>query len=160
MTMNGGTIVGNNLECGMVASIDAALVGMSASLAAESLGLKSVMIGAVRNNAVETSKILNLPTQVFCAFGMCLGWPNESPEQKPRMAQAAMIHHEQYGNHEGGQDREGMLNTYDQELSAHYASINKPTTTNSWTHDIAKKFSPEPRENLRQELKGQGFFLD
>ena len=144
----------------MVASIDAALVGMSASLAAESLGLKSVMIGAVRNNALETSRILNLPTQVFCAFGMCLGWSNESPEQKPRMAQAAMIHHEQYGNHEGGQDRAGMLNTYDQELSAHYASINKPSTTDSWTHDIAKKFSPEPRENLRQELKDQGFFLN
>ena len=160
MTMNGGTIVGNNLECGMVASIDAALVGMSASLAAESLGLKSVMIGAVRNNAEETSRILNLPTQVFCAFGMCLGWPNESPEQKPRMAQAAMIHHEQYGNHEGKQDRAGMLNTYDQVLSAHYTSINKPTNTDSWTHDIAKKISPEPRLNLRQELKDQGFFLN
>ena len=91
---------------------------------------------------------------------MCLGWPNESPEQKPRMAQAAMIHHEQYGNHEGKQDRAGMLNTYDQVLSAHYTSINKPTNTDSWTHDIAKKFSPEPRQNLRQELKDQGFFLN
>jgi nitroreductase len=160
MTMNGGTIVGKNLECGMVASIDAALVGMSASLAAESLGLRSVMIGVVRNNTIETSKILNLPIQVFCTFGMCLGWPNETPQQKPRMAQSAMIHHEQYGTHRGGQERVGMLNDYNQELAAHYASINKPTTADSLTHDIAKKFSPEPRVNLRQELKDQGFSLD
>ena len=105
-------------------------------------------------------EFLIFPRRFFCAFGMCLGWPNEAPEQKPRMAQAAMIHHEIYGNHEGKQDRAGMLNTYDQVLSAHYTSINKPTNTDSWTHDIAKKISPEPRLNLRQELKDQGFFLN
>ena len=157
MKMNGGSIEVNSLETGLVASIDATLVGMSASLVAESLGLKGLMIGAVRNNASETAKILNLPKQVFCAFGMCLGWPAEEPPQKPRMAQAAMVHHEQYGNHENGQTPDALLNTYDRDLSAHYISINKPTTTDSWTHDIAKKFSPEPRANLRKELKDQGF---
>lgn len=157
MEMNGGSIEGNSLETGLVASIDATLVGMSASLVAESLGLKGLMIGAVRNNASETAKILSLPKQVFCVFGMCLGWPGEEPPQKPRMAQAAMVHHEQYGNHENGQTPDALLNAYDHDLSAHYTSINKPTTKDSWTHDIAKKFSPEPRANLRKELKDQGF---
>ena len=56
----GHDIEDNNLEIGLVSSIDAALVGMSAYLAADSLGLKGVMIGAVRNDAVETARILGL----------------------------------------------------------------------------------------------------
>ena len=61
MARHGHTIVNNNMEIGLVSSIDAALVGMSAYLAAESVGLKGVMIGAVRNDAVVTAKILGLP---------------------------------------------------------------------------------------------------
>ena len=73
MANNGETIDGNNFEMGLVTSVDAALVGMSASLAAESLGIKGVMIGAVRNNAVETAEILGLPHRVYVVFGMVLG---------------------------------------------------------------------------------------
>ena len=43
----GHTLEDNNLEIGLVSSIDASLVGMSAYLAADSLGIKGVMIGAV-----------------------------------------------------------------------------------------------------------------
>ena len=157
MQKNGTSIKDNNLETGLVSTIDAALVGMSTSLVAESFGLKGVMIGAVRNNPVEVARTLNLPKQVYCVFGMCLGWPDQVPPQKPRMAQAAMVHYEQYGNHKGGLDPAQMLDTYDHDLSAHYTAINKPTTPDSWTHDIAKKFSPQPREGLRDALKEQGF---
>ncbi|MEK9828663.1 MAG: nitroreductase family protein, partial [Rhodospirillales bacterium] len=54
MRDRGGNMETNNLETGLVSSIDAALVGMSAYIAADSLGMKGVMIGAVRNNAAET----------------------------------------------------------------------------------------------------------
>ncbi len=64
MAMNGHDIADNNLEIGLVSSIDAALVGMSASLAAESVGLRGVMIGAVRNDAGETARVLGLPQRV------------------------------------------------------------------------------------------------
>ena len=157
MEKNGKSIEHNNLELGLVSTIDAALVGMSVSLVAESFGLKGVMIGAVRNDPVEIANILGLPKQVYCVFGMCLGWPGEQPQQKPRMAQAAMVHYEKYGNHQGGSDSGEMVEAYDQNLSAHYTSINKPTTPDSWTHDIAKKFSPQPREGLREALKQRGF---
>ena len=66
------TLGNNNLEIGLVSSIDASLVGMSAYLAAESLGIKGVMIGAVRNESFKISEILELPKFVFCVFGMCL----------------------------------------------------------------------------------------
>ena len=94
---HGHDIADNNLEIGLVSSIDAALVGMSAYLAADSLGLKGVMIGAVRNDAVATARVLGLPHRVYCVFGMCLGWPADIPKQKPRMEFGAMVHENRYG---------------------------------------------------------------
>ena len=52
---------------------------MSAYLAAESIGLKGLMIGAVRNDTLKTAEILGLPKRVYCVFGMCLGWPGRVP---------------------------------------------------------------------------------
>jgi nitroreductase len=153
----GGNIERNNLETGLVSSIDAALVGMSAYLAADSIGLKGVMIGAVRNDAVETAKILGLPKRVYCVFGMVLGWPEDVPPQKPRMAYTSVVHYEQYGRTRDGGKVDPAVAAYDAALRAHYDSIGKPTSPDSWTADAAKKFMPEPRQNLRAELAALGF---
>jgi nitroreductase len=153
----GGNIERNNLETGLVSSIDAALVGMSAYLAADSLGLRGVMIGAVRNNAVETARILGLPKRVYCVFGMVLGWPAEAPPQKPRMGFASVVHYERYGRRQDGGAVDPAIAAYDAALRAHYDSVGKATTPDSWSHDMGKKFMPEPRQNLRQELAEQGF---
>ena len=154
---NGGNIEGNNLETGLVSSVDAALVGMSAYLAADSLGMKGVMIGAVRNNAKETAEILGMPRRVFCVFGMVLGWPDKVPPQKPRMAFDSVVHYEQYGKTKDGAELDPGVAAYDKTLAAHYESIGVKTTPDSWSHDAAKKFIPEPRQNLRNELAELGF---
>ncbi len=143
----------NNLEVGLVSSVDAALVGMSAYLTAESLGLRGLMIGAVRNNATATAEILGLPHRVYCLFGMCLGWPAQQPRQKPRMDIGATIHYEKYDP----DATLASLDAYDSDLAAHYESIGIPTTQDSWTHDMDKKFHPPLRDKLRAELKAQGF---
>lgn len=153
----GQTLRDNNLEMGLVSTIDATLVGMSASLVAESFGLKGVMIGAVRNDPLEIADILGLPDQVYCVFGMCLGWPDEAPRQKPRMAQAATVHFDRYGATASDQDPEQLRQQYDRDLANHYQSIGKPTTENSWSDEIAKKFTPQPRPGLRAALKQRGF---
>lgn len=150
---HGHSIENNNLEIGLVSTIDAALVGMSASLVAESLGLHGVMIGAVRNDALEVARILDLPRHVYCVFGMCLGYPDEAPAQKPRMPFETMVHHDTYDP--GGRDT--GLNTYDKQLAAHYEAIGKPTTADSWTDDIDKKFHEPRRDKLRAALKERGF---
>ncbi len=157
LAKHGHTITDNNMEIGLVSSIDASLVGMSAYLAAESVGLKGVMIGAVRNDAVAAAKLLGLPSQVYCVFGMCLGWPDEAPPQKPRMDYASMVHYERYGGLRDNRDVAQSLDDYDAALAAHYEDIGKPTTADSWTHDMDKKFDPQLRDNLRQQLKAQGF---
>lgn len=149
----GHTLAGNNLEVGLVSSIDAALVGMSAYLAADSLGIKGVMIGAVRNNAVNIAEILGLPKFVYCVFGMCLGYPAEMPPQKPRMEQDFVVHHERYDPAKAPT----AVPAYDVALRVHYESIGKATTPDSWSHDMDKKLHPQLREGLRAQLKQQGF---
>ena len=149
----GHTLVENNLEVGLVSSIDAALVGMSAYLAADSLGIKGVMIGAVRNNALTIAEILGLPKFVYCVFGMCLGYPAEMPRQKPRMQQDLVVHRERYDPAKSA----AAVTAYDRELGAHYASVGKATTPDSWSHDMDKKLHPQLREGLRAQLKELGF---
>lgn len=157
MANSGETIDDNNFEMGLVTSVDAALVGMSASLAAESLGIKGVMIGAIRNNAVATAEILGLPHRVYAVFGMVLGWPAEQPPQKPRMPYEAMVHYEQFGQFKDGMTVEDGLKQYDRELAAHYRGQGRTTNDDSWSAELVKKFAPMPREKLREEVRHQGF---
>jgi nitroreductase len=153
---NGSNLDDNNLEMGLVSSIDASLVGMSAYLAAESIGLKGLMIGAVRNDTLKTAEILGLPHRVYCVFGMCLGWPGEVPPQKPRMDRMATVHYERYGAGPAG-DQEGLLTQYDKDLAAHYESRGMPTAPDSWSAEINKKFNNDLRKTLRADLKKLGF---
>jgi hypothetical protein len=130
---------------------------MSVYLAAESLGLKGVMIGAVRNDAVAIARILGLPARVYCVFGMCLGWPQEVPAQKPRMDYSRMVHYEQYGGLRDKRSATQALADYDAALAAHYTDTGKPTTADSWSHDMDKKFHPQLRDKLREQLRELGF---
>ena len=49
------------------------------------------------------------------------------------------------------------VEAYDPALRAHYESIGKETTPDSWSHDMDKKFHPQLRDGLREQLKKQGF---
>ncbi len=150
---NGHNIGNNNLELGLVASIDASLVGMAAYVAAESLGIQGVMIGAMRNKPEDIANIIGLPERVYAVFGLCLGYPAETPKQKPRMPVTGIVHHERY-------DADAALaaiDPYDAELKSHYDSVGKESHPNSWTHEVDAKFSPRPRDGLRAALKARGF---
>lgn len=154
---NGHNIDSNNLETGLVSSIDASLVGMAAYLVADSLGLKGVMIGGARNKPVEVARILGLPQRVFCVFGMCLGWPAEAPAQKPRMDYSGVVHFEQFGQNRSGADATAIVDSYDAALADHYRGQGRQTTDASWSDDMDKKFAPPLRDDLRQRLKELGF---
>ncbi len=87
------------LEMGMVAMIDAALAAQNAFVALESMGLGGVYIGAMRNHPEKVAEELGLPANVFCVFGMCVGWPDLSAGEavKPRLPQSVVLHKERYG---------------------------------------------------------------
>jgi nitroreductase len=144
---------GITMEMFLVSSIDTALVGMCASLAAESLGLGTVMIGAIRNNLITASKILGLPPKVYPVFGLCIGWPVVAPPRKPRHPLDIVVHRERYD----GTGMEEGITDYDRTLADHYRSQGKPTVDHSWSQHMIKMFSESPRPDLRAELSQLGF---
>lgn len=153
MQRNNYTLDNNNLELGLVSSLDAALVGTAAYLAADSVGLKGVMIGGARNDPEEIAKLLGLPPRVFCVFGMCLGFAADVPEQKPRIRQVDVVHRERYDAARVAE----TIDQYDADLAVHYRATGKTTTDDSWSYDVASKFGKRPRDGLRAALKRMGF---
>src|SRR5581483_12157032 len=86
------------LEEFIVGVVDAALAAQSALIAAESLGLGGVYIGAMRNLPEQIAAELLLPPHTFAVFGMSIGYPDPARETgiKPRLPQSVVLHREQY----------------------------------------------------------------
>lgn len=80
----------------LTAIIDASLVGASLSLAAESVGLGTVMLGAVRNRPHDVAELLRLPRDAMALFGVCLGWPQGTPRCRPRLRSDLVTHEQVY----------------------------------------------------------------
>jgi len=154
--LHGTEFIGHTLEKGLVATIDAALVGMGMSLAADSLGLGTVMIGAMRNKPLEVARLLGLPPRVFVVFGLCLGRARNPPLPKPRQPAAVVVHQETYGS----TGMEAALEDYDRELAAYYTGQGRPTPERSWSKTTADKYAQAVRMTLRQELAQLGFPLE
>lgn len=153
-----GTELGRNLENSMVAIVDAAIVGQSVQLAAESFGLGAVMIGGMRNDPRGAADLLGLPEGVFVVYGMSIGWPDEAqrPPQKPRLPEELVIHYEQYDT----SDPTEKLQQHDAELAAHYRSLGRNLNEAAWTGVISDKFSQPRRPYMREVLEGLGFRFD
>jgi nitroreductase len=145
------------LETFMVACIDVALAAQNAVVAAESLGLGTVYIGAMRNDPVRVARLLGLPAQAFAVFGLCVGYadPAASAEVKPRLPQSAVLYRGRYGTPTEAADR----GSYDRELAAFSARHDMQVTT--WTQRVLNRLGPlksmNGRERMRAALATLGF---
>ena len=101
-------------ESFMLAVIDAALAAQNAVVAAESMGLGVVYIGAMRNNPQAIAMELGLPPHVMGVFGLCIGWPDpDRPASvKPRLPLSVVLHNERYG----AAEEDAAVAAYDESL--------------------------------------------
>lgn len=144
-------------ETFLMAVLDAGLFMQNAALAAESLGLGTVMIGGLRDNPREVIKLLGLPRGVFGVAGMCLGYPEKIPAPRPRLPMDEILHHERY-QPEGRAER---LAAYDAQIRASGTYQRKNGAIEGWTDVMARTTSRPPAETgrlqLREILLEQGF---
>ena len=147
------------LETFLVAAIDAALAAQNAVTAAESLGLSTVYIGAMRNNVQEVGKILGLPQGTMGVFGLCIGYaaPGVANEVKPRLPQDAILYHDTYGN-----PKEPKLRAaYDAQMAAF--SARNEMTQDTWTKRVIGRMGKiaalSGRHTLTDSLRAMGFPL-
>jgi len=147
------------LETYMVALVDAALAAQNAVVAAESIGLANVYIGALRNNPQRVAELLNLPPMVLGAFGLCIGYPKPEArtEVKPRLPQSVIVHHNRY---EAG-DIEAQRADYDATL-LEFSKRNEMaagTWTDRLTSRAAKVAGMSGRHRMTGWLRSLGFPL-
>jgi nitroreductase len=145
------------LETFMVACIDAALAAQNAVVAAQSLGLRTVYIGAMRNDPIRVAELLGLPPQSFVVFGLCVGYADGKAEGevKPRLPQSVVLHHDRYDA-----TKEAALRaTYDAEMTKFSARHELQAAT--WTQRVLNRLGPiksmTGRETIRASLKKLGF---
>ncbi|MGK0366939.1 MAG: nitroreductase [Thermoproteota archaeon] len=97
----------DNFMSFMIATIDATLMSQTVALAAESEGLGICYMGTTLASCDQIGEILELPENVIPVVGFALGYSNEKPSRKERLALNSIIHQETY------QDQsEEILNIY------------------------------------------------
>lgn len=95
--------------------VDTAMMAQNALTAAESLGLGGVYIGGLRNNIEAVTELLKLPQHVLPLFGLCLGWPADNPDLKPRLPASILVHENSYQPLD-----KDVLAQYDEQLAEYY----------------------------------------
>jgi nitroreductase len=145
------------LETFMVACIDVALAAQNAVVAAESIGLSTVYIGAMRNDPERVAALLGLPKQSFVVFGLCVGYATAEAagEVKPRLPQSVVVHHDRYDGNAKAAER----TAYDGEMAKFAARHEMQAST--WTQRVLNRLGPiksmNGRERMRAALAALGF---
>jgi hypothetical protein len=86
-------------------------------VAAASLGLGTVFVGAIRNHPEEVAAELGLPAHTVATFGPAVGRPDptEHAGVKPRLPQDAVLHRERYD----ADTADKHIAAYDERLAAY-----------------------------------------
>lgn len=132
--------------------VDTAMMGQNALTAAESLGLGGVYIGGIRNSIEAVTGLLELPKHVLPLFGLCLGWPADDPQVKPRLPASLVVHENRYQP----LDKE-TLARYDETLANYYLTRGSNTRRDTWSDHIRRTIIKESRPFILDYLHKQGW---
>lgn len=144
---------GDYTEHFIIATVDAALMAQSLVTAAESVGLGICYIGGIRNNPHDVTRLLQLPRGVYPVFGLCLGYPDQDPEIKPRLPLSVIIKEEVY-NETG--DAEAIAD-YDVRVREYYRTRTGGGHGISWSEQVSTLLSEKSRPHMKAFLAEQGF---
>ena len=133
----------------LVGVVDAALAAQNVVVAAESLGLGTVYIGALRNDVARVARELNLPEQVFPVFGLVIGLPDPAKPAaiKPRLPQNVVLHKEQYQREPLAQS----ISDYDAVMKIFQRGQKQPEI--GWSWHSSERLSGADKLNGRQYLR-------
>jgi nitroreductase len=147
------------LEEFIVGVVDAALAAQSTLIAAESLGLGAVYIGAMRNLPEQIATELGLPPHAFAVFGMSIGYPDPArpTDIKPRLPQSLVLHREQYSK----AAHNGEIDGYN--MTMHGFQREQGMTAIDWTQQCFNRVKDAAalrgRGRMREALWNLGFEL-
>ncbi len=151
----GGELSPGMTEQFIIATVDVALFAQNCVIAAESRGLGICYIGALRNNPAEVTTLLELPQNVYPVFGLCIGYPEQDPEIKPRLPLDAVLMQDKYN----AESITPAITAYDEHLRAYYLSRTGGKKDSCWSEEMLTLVGKERRAHMREFLHAQGFTL-
>lgn len=128
----------------MIATIDVALAAQNAVIAAESMGLGICYIGGLRNKPEEVSTLLSIPKHAYPVFGLCIGYPDQDPEIKPRLPLRSVLMQDQYNP---GQF-DPLIDEYDSVVSDYYKNRTGGKKDSSWSQEMKALVGKESRPHM------------
>ncbi|MBX2884323.1 MAG: oxygen-insensitive NADPH nitroreductase [Granulosicoccus sp.] len=137
----------------IIATVDVALAAQNAVVAAESMGLGICYIGGLRNKPAEVSELLGLPNHVYPVFGLCLGYPAQDPEVKPRLPLGAVLMEDTYDS--GVFD--ANIDQYDAEVQHYYMTRTGGNKDSTWSQEMKGLVGKESRPHMLGFLQGKAF---
>lgn len=149
----------DSIEAIIAGSVDVGIALGTAVAAAESFGLGTVCIGAIRNNDLTALiREFRLPEYTFPLVGLCIGYPTEEGKKikiHPRLPLNTFAHQEYY-NTEVFNDFDTILNQYNSQI-AHYGK--KLGAASSWTEFVAQIYGNNAPMHLIQNFHDQHFSI-
>jgi len=149
----GKPFAGDYTEHFIIATVDVALMAQNIVVAAESVGLGICYIGGIRNQPEKVSQLLQLPGGVYPVFGLCLGYPDQEPEVKPRLPLSVILKSDCYS--EAGDDQ--AISEYDEQVREYYRTRTGGGHGTSWSEQVATLLAEKSRPHMREFLATQGF---
>lgn len=132
------------------ATVDATLAAQRLMDAAEAAGLGVCPIGALVNGIEKVVELLQLPPLVMPLFGLCLGYPQETPPERPRLPLSLVLFTDTYGALPAGALKEASEHMNAITRSGHWLGV--------LSRYFAEKGTMEERETAwRRVLQAQGF---
>ena len=118
--------------------------------------LKAILCGGksgIRNKIDLVSDALDLPELVYPVFGMCLGYPDQDPEVKPRLPLEVVLKQDSYTATEDEQH----IRDYDRQVKEYYISRTNGQKEMTWSEQISGMLQKEARPHMLSFLKKRGF---
>jgi len=151
----------------VVATVDTALVAQTLMVTAESSGLGGVFIGGIRNDPEMVCDLLNIPEMAYPVFGMCLGYPDHTPDIKPRLPLELVLKEDSFFGSVMEKQRsknpeatlKNHIKSYDQTCQNYYLNRDSNLKDQTWTRQMADFMGKVTRPHMKSFLEKRGFFL-
>ncbi|OJY73085.1 MAG: NADPH-dependent oxidoreductase [Rhodospirillales bacterium 70-18] len=161
--LRGHTFVNDHLDAFFNAAVDGAIVLATFVAAAETAGLGTCPISAIRNHPEEVARVLALPEHVFPIAGLCVGWPSDQGALTPRLGLRATVHVDRHDDATLDAD----IAEYDarRNTSRPYAARRRDDLFGAdapygWSEDKARQYGQPERRTWGAFVRGRGFRLE
>ncbi|MGL4677551.1 MAG: nitroreductase family protein [Brevinema sp.] len=146
-------MIQESIESLLTGSVDIGIAVGSANIAARSLGVESVVVGAIRKSIPMLIEEFQLPKYIFPLLGMALGYPTKELiiEKTPRLSLESLVHYNIYEK----KDLVAQLTDYNTVMQKVFWE--KRGIHMTWTEYIAKSYANSYGKEITELYRKQGF---